>query len=102
MLRRLITWSLEYPFVALLLAVCLTAAGAWSVHTSPWDVFPEFAPPQIVIQTEAPGLSTEEVEQLVTAPIESAINGVYGLDTLRSSSVAGLSVITAVFAEGTE
>lgn len=101
MLRRLITWSLEYPFVALLLAVCLMAAGAWSVHTSPWDVFPEFAPPQIVIQTEAPGLSAEEVERMVTVPVESAVNGVGDLDVLRSSSVPGLSVITAVFHEGT-
>lgn len=101
MLRRLITSSLEYPFVALLLAVMLMVAGVWAIHTSPWDVFPEFAPPQIVVQTEAPGLSAEEVERLVTVPVESAVNGVSGLAVLRSSSVQGLSVITAVFHEGT-
>lgn len=101
MLRRLITSSLDFPFVALLLAVGLVAAGIWAAKTSPWDVFPEFAPPQIVVQTEAPGLSAEEVERLVTVPVESAVNGVSGLAVLRSSSVPGLSVITAVFHEGT-
>lgn len=101
MLRRLISSSLEYPWLALLFALGLLVAGGWAVRTSPWDVFPEFAPPQIVVQTEAPGLSAEEVERLVTVPVESAVNGVSGLNTLRSSSVQGLSVITAVFHEGT-
>ena len=76
--------------------------GIAAVREAPWDVFPEFAPPQIVVQTEAPGLSTEEVERLVTIPIESAVNGVSRIDALRSSSVPGLSVVTAVFEEGTE
>ena len=77
-------------------------AGGLALEEAPWDVFPEFAPPQIVIQTEAPGLSTEEVEKLVTVPVESAVNGVYGLETLRSSSVPGLSVVTAIFEEDTD
>ncbi|RYE74272.1 MAG: efflux RND transporter permease subunit, partial [Myxococcales bacterium] len=59
----------------------------------PLDVFPEFAPPTVEIQTEAPGLSTEEVESLVTVPIETAVNGVADLDTLRSKSVLGLSSV---------
>jgi Cu/Ag efflux pump CusA len=102
MLRAVITFCLNYRLIVLLLAAGLLVSGVIVARNAPWDVFPEFAPPQIVVQTEAPGLSTEEVEQLVTAPVESAINGVYGLETLRSSSVPGLSVITAVFAEGTE
>ena len=102
MLRAVITFCLNYRLVVLLLAVGMLVAGVIVALHSPWDVFPEFAPPQIVVQTEAPGLSTEEVEQLVTVPIESAINGVSGLDTLRSSSVPGLSVITATFEEGTD
>lgn len=101
MIRRLITSSLEYPWLALLLAFGLLVAGGWAVRSAPWDVFPEFAPPQIVVQTEAPGLSAEEVERLVTVPVESAVSGVSGIDVLRSSSVQGLSVVTAVFHEGT-
>jgi CzcA family heavy metal efflux pump len=102
MLRAVITFCLSYRLIVLLLAAGLLVSGLIVARHAPWDVFPEFAPPQIVVQTEAPGLSTEEVEQLVTAPVESAINGVYGLETLRSSSVPGLSVITAIFEEGTE
>jgi CzcA family heavy metal efflux pump len=101
MLRGLITFCLTYRVVVLLLAAGLLVWGAIAARQAPWDVFPEFAPPQLVIQTEAPGLSTEEAEQLITVPIESALNGVQGLETLRSSSVPGLSVVTAVFEEGT-
>ena len=73
MLSSLIRFSLQYRLVVLLLAAILVAAGLRSVQQAPWDIFPEFAPPQLVVQTEAPGLSTTEVEQLVTAPIESAL-----------------------------
>lgn len=102
MLRHVILYSLKYRLVVLLVAVILMVAGIVAVRQAPWDVFPEFAPPQIVIQTEAPGLSSEEVERLVTIPIESAINGVSRIETLRSSSVPGLSVVTAIFEEGTD
>src|SRR5439155_26354221 len=66
------------------------------------DGFPDFAPPQLVIQTAAPGLSPAEVEQLVTLPIETAVNGIPRLDTLRSQSIQGLSVITVIFQAGTD
>ncbi|QDV16237.1 Cobalt-zinc-cadmium resistance protein CzcA [Gimesia panareensis] len=101
MLDRLIRFSLDFRLVVLLLAVVLLVVGADAMRSAPWDVFPEFAPPQIVIQTEAPGLSTEEVEQMVTIPVESAVNGVSRIKTLRSSSVPGLSVVKAIFEEGT-
>jgi len=68
----------------------------------PYDVFPEFAPPEVSIQTEAPGLSPEQVEVLVTQPIENAINGVSGIESLRSRSIQGLSVIVVVFRSGTD
>ncbi|WP_459663088.1 efflux RND transporter permease subunit, partial [Novosphingobium sp. 11B] len=68
----------------------------------PLDVFPEFAPPMVEIQTEAPGLSTEEVESLVTVPIETAVNGVPDLMTLRSKSVLGLSSVQILFDRGTD
>ncbi len=102
MLRHLILFSLRYQLVVLVLATVLTVAGIVAVSVAPWDVFPEFAPPQIVVQTEAPGFSSEEVERLVTIPIEAALNGVSRIDTLRSSSVPDLSVVTAIFEEGTD
>ena len=102
MLRAIITFCLRFRLVVLLVAAGLLTWGAIAARYAPWDVFPEFAPPQVVIQTEAPGLSTEEVEQLVTVPLESSVNGVFGLKTLRSSSVPGLSVMTAIFDAGTD
>lgn len=102
MLTRLITFSLHYRPVVLLLAIILLGAGAVAVREAPWDIFPEFAPPQLVVQTEAQGLSTEEVERLVTIPVESTVNGVSRLKTLRSSSAPGLSVVTAIFEDGTD
>src|ERR1700722_2185188 len=71
----------------------------YAVSRAKYDVYPEFAPPQVVIQTEAPGLSPEEVESLVTRPVENAINGAANLESIRSQSVQGLSVVTAVFEE---
>ena len=76
--------------------------GVYIASRSQLDVFPEFAPPQVVIQTEAAGLSPEQVEQLVTRPIETVVNGVAHLESIRSQSIQGLSIITAVFAEGTD
>ncbi len=66
------------------------------------DVFPEFAPPQVVIHTEAPGIAPEDVERLVTFPTESAINGTPGVDVIRSKSSAGLSTVVVVFTWGTD
>src|SRR6267154_1857509 len=65
-------------------------------------LFPDFAPPQVSLQTEAPGLSPEQVEVLVTQPVEDAINGVPGIDSLRSRSIQGLSDVTVVFRSGTD
>jgi CzcA family heavy metal efflux pump len=101
MLRSIITFCLRFRLVVLLLAGILVVGGGVAIQQAPWDVFPEFAPPQIIIQTESSGLSTEEVERLVTVPVESALGGMTRLETLRSSSISGLSVVTAIFEEGT-
>ena len=68
----------------------------------PLDVFPEFAPPLIEVQTEAPGLSTEEVESLISVPLENALNGTIGLKTIRSKSVLGLSSVVLILKEGSD
>src|SRR5262245_42621344 len=86
----------------LILALLLFVFGVRAALQVPLDVFPEFAPPQVVIQTEAVGLSAEEVEQLVTLPLETQLNGTAELNTIRSSSIVGLSVITCVFQPNTD
>jgi CzcA family heavy metal efflux pump len=99
MLTALVRRSIRHRGVVVGLALALVVYGAGVVADSRLDVFPEFAPPQVSIQTEAPGLSPEQVEVLVTKPIEDAINGVEGIAAVRSQSIQGLSVITAVLAE---
>ena len=68
--------------------------------SAPLDVFPEFVPSQVDIQTEAPGFAPQQVEELVTKQVENAVNGAAGLATLRSESIPGLSVVTVTFANG--
>ena len=82
-------------------AACWPSASTRSSHAK-LDVFPEFVPPQVVVQTEAPGLAADEVEPLVTLPIEQALLGIPGLDVLRSQSIQGLSVSTLIFQDGTD
>ena len=98
----LIRTSLELRVAVVALAIALLAVGYRTLPGSPIDVFPEFAPPYVEIQTEAPGLSTSEVESLVTTPIENAVNGVAGLKTLRSKSVLGLSSVVLLFEMGAD
>lgn len=96
-LGRIIEFSLRFRGVVLILAVVLIGFGLYSLTRAKYDVFPEFAPPQVVIQTEAPSLAPEQVEVLVTQQVENAINGVAGIESLRSNSIQGLSVVTATF-----
>ncbi len=88
MLNHIVQWVIDRRW----LVVLATAIGClWTfivIPQMPLDVLPPFAPPQVEIQTEAPGLAPEEVESLVTLPIESAINGTPGVTTVRSSSAA--------------
>src|SRR5438876_1596579 len=101
MLRWLVDFSLRFRGVVIALGLVVLGYGIYTASRSQLDVFPEFAPPQVVIQTEAAGLSPEQVEQLVTRPIETAVNGVARLESIRSQSIQGLSIVAAVFAEGT-
>ncbi len=102
MLNRIVQFSLRHRSVVIALGILVIAYGFYVVARTRLDVFPEFAPPQVVIQTEAPGLSSEEVEQLVTTPIETGLNGTPGLDAIRSQSIQGLSVVTLVFRDNTD
>src|SRR5215469_17904559 len=102
MLNAIVRFSIRFRGMVIALACALLIYGVYSLYRVPYDAFPEFAPPQVSIQTEAPGLSPEQVEILVTQPIENAINVVSGIDSLRSRSIQGLSVITVVFRAGTD
>ena len=101
MLNRIVRFALEYRGIVLVLAAVLIGYGAYVAARVKLDVFPEFVQPQVTIQTEAPGLAPEQVEALVTRPVENSINGAGELESVRSESIQGLSVITAVFKEGT-
>ena len=98
----IIATAIKFRGVLLALSLLLLGYGALSVTQARYDVFPEFAPPQVGIQTEAPGLTSEEIEALVTQTLENAISGVSGIRSLRSSSIQGLSVVTVTFDPGTD
>ena len=102
MLRSLVQFSLKYRGIVVALACVVLGYGLYVASNAKLDVFPNFVQPQVVIQTECPGLSPEQVELLVTLPIETAVNGLGDMESLRSESIGGLSIITAVFKEGTD
>ena len=102
MLSKIVTLSLHHRFIVIALALGVLGWGGFIASKSELDVFPEFVAPQVTIQAEAPGLSAEQVEVLVTRPIESAVNGASALESVRSESIQGLSVVTVVFKDGTD
>ena len=102
MLQSLVKFSLKFRSVVVVLACVLLAYGFYVAKNAKLDVFPNFVQAQVVIQTECPGLSPEQVEVLVTRPIETMVNGLGDMESLRSESIQGLSIITAVFKEGTD
>lgn len=99
MLPAIIRWSLRFPVVVCALAIILVVYGGVVLLRSKYDVFPEFVPPQASVQTEAPGFVAEQVELLVTLPIEQALSGASGVEAVRSETISGLSVVTVVFQE---
>ncbi|MCF7787711.1 MAG: efflux RND transporter permease subunit [Prosthecobacter sp.] len=102
MLNSIVTWALNMRVLVVAAALALLLVGINATKNAPLDVFPEFAPPQVEVQTEAPGLSTEEVDALVTVPLENSLNGLPFLKTLRSKSVLGLSSVVMIFDTGTD
>src|SRR3989440_2851764 len=102
MMRSIVAASLRFRFLVIALAAGLMFAGVAQLKHAPVDVFPEFAPPKVEVQTPSLGLSPSEVESLVTVPLEEALNGVPGLDVIRSKSVPQLSSIEMIFKPGTD
>ena len=101
LMRWIVRSSLRFRFIVVALAAGLMALGVLSIPNMRVDVFPEFAPPQVEIQTACLGLSTTDVESLVTVPLEQVLNGIEGLQDLRSKSVPQLSSIQMIFKPGT-
>jgi len=101
-MKWLISTALRIRFIIVAISIVLMTVGSSIVRDTPLDVFPEFAPPLVEIQTEVPGLSAEEVEALVTVTLESALNGAPWLETIRSKSVLGLSSIVLIFEDGVD
>src|SRR3990170_2429511 len=95
MLRWIIGTSLKFRFLVVVSAAAMVAAGIARLRDMPIDVFPEFAPPLVEIQTEGWGMSANEVEDLITIPLEESLKGTPELDVMRSKSVVGLSSIVA-------
>lgn len=97
MLSNIVRWVIDRRWLVVLATIIVSLWTVYIVPQMPLDVLPAFAPPQVEIQTEAPGLAPEEVESLVTLPVESAINGTPGVTAVRSSSAAGISAVRVVF-----
>lgn len=106
MLERLLNTTLRFSiarrWLIVAAAIVISLWGLLAVSKMPLDVFPPFAPPQVDVQTSAAGLSPEEVETRITLPIESAVNGIPGVETVRSSSKAGLSMVQVVFQQNAD
>jgi CzcA family heavy metal efflux pump len=96
-MRGLVAVCVRHFGTVTALTLVALVLGSWSALRSPLDVFPEFVPTQVTVQTEAPGFAPQQVEALVTKPIENAVNGAAGLATLRSESIPGLSVVKITF-----
>src|SRR6266511_98585 len=102
MMRAIVRASLRFRFITLAVAAAMMVFGIAQLPKTPIDAFPEFAPPRVEIKTPSLGLSAEEVEGLVTVPLEQAFNGLDRLDLMRSKSIPDLSSIELLFKPGTD
>src|SRR5690349_24524539 len=102
LMRRIVGGSLRFRYIVVAAAAAMMTVGISSLSSMRVDAFPEFAPPRVVVQTACLGLSTSDVEQLVTDPLEVAFNGIDGLDVMRSKSVPQLSQIELLFKPGVD
>ncbi len=97
MLNKIIDFSLRNRLTVIVVAIVLLTAGAITLVRTEVDIFPDLNAPTVVVMTEAPGMAAEDVEQLVSYPIETAVNGSTGVRRVRSSSSTGFSVVWVEF-----
>jgi Cu/Ag efflux pump CusA len=102
MMRSLVALCVRHYGAITALTLMGLILGSWMAMQAPLDVFPEFVPSQVDVQTEAPGFAPQQVEELVTRQVENAVNGSAGIATMRSESIPGLSVVTITFADGVD
>ena len=102
MLAHLVRFSIRFYGIVIAIALLILVYGSYRCANAGLDIFPDFAPKQIIIQAESPGYSAEQVEVLVTQRIELALSGLMSLQSTRSESIQGLSIVTAIFAEGSD
>jgi CzcA family heavy metal efflux pump len=101
-MRRIVQWSIDHRWIVIGLSALLFAAGAWTARRMPIDVFPDLTAPTVTILAEGRGMAPEEMESLVTFPIESAINGASDVRRVRSATAVGIAVVWVEFDWGTD
>jgi CzcA family heavy metal efflux pump len=101
-MKRLIVWSIEHSWLVIMMSVLLLGAGLWTARRMPIDVFPDLTAPTVTILTEGHGMAPDEMESLVTFPIESAINGASGVRRVRSATAVGIAVVWVEFDWGAD
>jgi CzcA family heavy metal efflux pump len=101
-MKRLIQWAIDHHWMVLALSILLAAAGIWTARSMPVDVFPDLTAPTVTILTEGRGMAPEEMETLVTFPIEASINGASGVRRVRSATAVGIAVVWVEFDWGTD
>src|SRR5919109_2859662 len=101
-MRRLIQWSIDHHWMVMVFSALLLAAGFWTAYEMPVDGFPDLPAPTVTILTEGHGMAPEEMESLVTFPLESAINGASDVRRVRSATALGISVVWVEFDWGTD
>src|SRR5262245_36622599 len=101
-MKRLIQWSIDHHWMVLALSVLLAAAGLWTARDMPIDVFPDLTAPTVTVLTEGHGMAPDEMETLVTFPIEAAINGASGVRRVRSATALGIGVVWVEFDWGAD
>jgi len=102
LIKKLVTWSIEHHWMVMVFSVLLLAVAIWTARDMPVDVFPDLTAPTVTILAEGRGMAPEEMESLVTFPIESAINGASNVRRVRSATALGLAVIWVEFDWGTD
>jgi CzcA family heavy metal efflux pump len=101
-MKRLIQWSIDHHWMVIAMSLLLAAAGLWTARQMPVDVFPDLTAPTVTILTEGHGMAPEEMESLVTFPLEAAINGASGVRRVRSATAVGIAVVWVEFDWGTD